>query len=220
MHKDKIILFVTEDMSISSRLKELVKESGYHTIVTPVFNDASEADLILCDYLLLPEKFFSEDFFNQTDLIVLFDSFEEEAIVQVLNRGVSAYLLRPITSRVLDAVIRAFLRYKTTFEHTIPETLVFGDRTFHVLNLTIDSPEGTIHLTPSEAGILKHLLMHRGHLCLRKHLLKEVKGNVQTIVPRNVDVHIASLRKKLGPYKSKIMTVRGVGYLFSTEEAL
>lgn len=62
--------------------------------------------------------------------------------------------------------------------------------------------------------------MNRGQLCLRKHLLEEIKGNTKEIIARNVDVHIASLRKKLGPYGSKISTIRGVGYLFSENDNL
>ena len=82
----------------------------------------------------------------------------------------------------------------------------------------VETPGGTIHLTPSESGILKRLLLNKGHLCLRKHLLEEIKNHAKAIVARNVDVHIASLRKKLGVYGNRIVTVRGVGYLFSDDE--
>ncbi|MEF9496813.1 response regulator transcription factor [Chlamydia sp. 04-14] len=220
MLTDKIILFVTEDSNISLQMKEFAQNVEYKIIVSSALTDASEADLIFCEYLLLPEVMFANKIPSETDLVVLFDVFEEEAIVKILNNGASGYLLRPITVKVLDAVIRAFLRNHHHFEHAIPESISFGDRTFHLLSLSIDSPQGTIHLTPSEAGILKKLLMNRGQLCLRKHLLEEIKGNTKEIIARNVDVHIASLRKKLGPYGSKISTIRGVGYLFSENDNL
>ncbi|BAE80777.1 two-component system regulator llrA [Chlamydia felis Fe/C-56] len=219
MLTDKIILFVTEDSNISLQLKEFAQTVEYKIVISSALTDESEADLIFCEYLLLPEVTFSNKIPFETDLVVLFDAFEEEAIVKVLNNGASGYLLRPITVKVIDAVIRAFLRHHH-FEHAIPESISFGDRTFHLLNLSIDSPQGTVHLTPSEAGILKKLLMNRGMLCLRKHLLEEIKGNTKEIIARNVDVHIASLRKKLGPYGSKISTIRGVGYLFSENDNL
>ncbi|CAG9046200.1 Atypical response regulator protein ChxR [Chlamydia abortus] len=220
MLTDKIILFVTEDSSISVQLKEFAQNVEYNIVNSSTLTDTPEADFIFCEYLLLPESIFSSKISSETDLVVLFDAFEEEAIVKILNNGASGYLLRPITVKVIDAVIRAFLRNHHHFEHAIPESISFGDRTFHLLHLSIDSPQGTIHLTPSEAGILKKLLMNRGQLCLRKHLLEEIKGNTKEIIARNVDVHIASLRKKLGPYGSKISTIRGVGYLFSENDHL
>ncbi|WP_375793770.1 response regulator transcription factor [Chlamydia sp. 12-01] len=220
MLTDKIILFVTEDSSISLQLKEFAQNIEYRIVISSALTDTSEADLIFCEYLLLPEVMFSNKIPSGIDLVVLFDIFEEEAIVKILNNGASGYLLRPITVKVIDAVIRAFLRNHHHFEHAIPESISFGDRIFHLLSLSIDSPQGTVHLTPSEAGILKRLLMNRGQLCLRKHLLEEIKGNTKEIIARNVDVHIASLRKKLGPYGSKISTIRGVGYLFSENDNL
>lgn len=218
---DKIILFVTEDLSLSSQLKDLASQrSDYQILVSPVFPTSFESVAIFCEYLLLPEQIFSPGIFPEEDLIVLFDTFQEEAITKVLNQGATGYLLRPITAKVLDAVIRAFLRQHEVLEHSIPDTMTFGDHTFRVLNLVIESPEGSVYLTPSEAGILKKLLINRGHLCLRKNLLAEIKGNTKEIIARNVDVHIASLRKKLGPYGSKIVTIRGVGYLFSDNDSI
>lgn len=218
MTQDKSILFTTEDFHLSSQLKELSSQSGYHVTSSTLFKDSEEDDLIFCDYLLLPEAVFTDDFTFKSDVFVLFDMFEEQSIIKVLNRGASGYLLRPITAKVLDAVIQSFLRYHNTLAHSIPESISFGDCIFHVFHSTIESSKGKVHLTPSEAGILKRLLMNRGHLCLRKHLLGEIKSNAKEIVARNVDVHIASLRKKLGPYGSKIATVRGVGYLFAKND--
>ncbi|SPN73865.1 Response regulator ArlR,DNA-binding transcriptional regulator BasR,phosphate regulon transcriptional regulatory protein PhoB,Transcriptional regulatory protein, C terminal [Chlamydia serpentis] len=217
---DKRILFVTEDFNLSSKLKDLASErSDYQIIISPTFTTSFEVILILCEYLLLPEVLFSNGTFQEENFIVLFDTFEEEAIAKVLNQGASGYLLRPITAKVLDAVILAILREHQAIEHSFPDTIAFGDHTFRVTNLMIDSPQGKVYLTPSEAGILKKLLLNRGQLCLRKNLLAEIKGNTKEIIARNVDVHIASLRKKLGPYGSKIVTVRGVGYLFSIDDS-
>ncbi|ANH78553.1 transcriptional regulator [Candidatus Chlamydia sanziniae] len=215
---NKTVLFITEDHDLSLQLKNLAETSGYKIKVSSVLIEPSEAGLAFGEYLLLSEATGIQSLPKDLEIIVLFDSFEEQAIVDILNRGASGYLLRPITANILDAVIRALFRQHESLEHTFPEILNFGDRVFRVLNLTIESPEGKIFLTPSEAGILKKLLMNRGHLCLRKNLLEEIKGNTKEIILRNVDVHIASLRKKLGPYGFKISTIRGVGYLFLNED--
>jgi two-component system alkaline phosphatase synthesis response regulator PhoP len=59
--------------------------------------------------------------------------------------------------------------------------------------------------------------MNRGKVLTRNQLLDDVQNNDAFIVDRNIDVHIAALRKKLGPNFNMIDTVRGVGYRFDDE---
>ena len=75
-----------------------------------------------------------------------------------------------------------------------------------------------ITLTLSEFGILKRLLMSKGKVLTRNQLLDDLQNSDAFVVDRNIDVHIASLRKKLGPNFNWIETVRGVGYRFLEEE--
>ncbi|WP_201456488.1 response regulator transcription factor [Chlamydia sp. 17-3921] len=221
MSMSKTILLVTEDNKLSSQLKDLCSQrSEYQLIVSSSFSQETPAIIIFCEYLQLPKDIFSNEYASKADTIVLFDFFQEDSIIEVLNLGAKGYLLRPFTAKILDAFILASLRHHLSLKHVIPETLNFGDRIFHVLNLTIDYPGGKTLLTPSEAGILKKLLINRGQLCSRKDLLEEIKGNIKEIISRNIDVHIASLRKKLGFYGTKISTVRGVGYLFAADDSL
>ncbi len=217
--QDKQILLVTEDYELASQIREIsARNPEYRITSASSLKDYAHYNLIFCDYLLLPDAVFSNEFSFSNDVIVLFDIFEESSILHVLDCGTIGYILKPITAKILDALIRSFLRKYSSKELAIPEVFTFGDHTFHVLNLFIEHPGGKIHLTPSEAGILTRLLVNRGRLCLRKQLLDEIKSNNKGIVARNVDVHIASLRKKLGPYGDKISTVRGVGYLFTKDE--
>ncbi|WP_038500996.1 winged helix-turn-helix transcriptional regulator [Chlamydia avium] len=217
MITDKTILFVTQNNNIPLELKEFShSEFKYQVITSSEFVLNVKSDLIFFDQTLIPEQDW-QFLPSQGNYFVLFNSFEEEKIIQILNQGAQGYILYPVTARVIDAIIRSFLRQNNS-KHTIPEYIVFGNCTFYLLNLTINTPEETIHLTPSEAGILKQLLMNRGRPCLRKHLLEEIKDNSQEIISRNVDVHIASLRKKLGAYGSKISTIRGIGYVFSDDD--
>ena len=75
-----------------------------------------------------------------------------------------------------------------------------------------------ITLTLSEFGILSRLVQNQGHVLSRNQLLDEIQTTDSFIVDRNIDVHIASLRKKLGPDFSWIETVRGVGYRFKADD--
>ena len=71
-----------------------------------------------------------------------------------------------------------------------------------------------INLTLSEFGILKRLLINKGKVLSRNERLADLSSEDSLIVDRNIDVHVASLRKKLGSKSDFIETVRGVGYRF------
>jgi DNA-binding response OmpR family regulator len=75
-----------------------------------------------------------------------------------------------------------------------------------------------IPLTLSEFGILKRLVSHAGKVLSRDQLLEDLQNDGAFVVDRNIDVHIAALRKKLGPSFDGIETVRGVGYRFKDLE--
>lgn len=75
-----------------------------------------------------------------------------------------------------------------------------------------------ITLTLSEFGILKRLVMNKGKVLTRNQLLDDIQNSDAFVVDRNIDVHIASLRKKMGPNFNWIETVRGVGYRFLEDE--
>ena len=72
--------------------------------------------------------------------------------------------------------------------------------------------ERTIPMTLSEFGILRRLAANQGKVLTRNQLLDDVQNDDAFIVDRNIDVHIAAIRKKLGPNFKWIETVRGVGY--------
>ena len=72
-----------------------------------------------------------------------------------------------------------------------------------------------LHLGPTEYRLLEHFLAHPRRVFSREQLLDAVWGRDIHVELRTVDVHIRSLRQKLGPAAESIETVRGVGYRFS-----
>jgi two-component system phosphate regulon response regulator PhoB len=69
-------------------------------------------------------------------------------------------------------------------------------------------------LTATEFKLLHHMAQRPGRVFTRDHLINAVRGSDAVVTDRTVDVHIASLRKKLGDCGDIIETVRGVGYRF------
>ncbi|MCB1081813.1 MAG: response regulator transcription factor, partial [Chlamydiia bacterium] len=112
----------------------------------------------------------------------------------------------------IKAVLR---RGKETEKPT--KLLAFGDFTLDVHRYLLKKKGDPVTITLSEFGILKRLLLNKGKVLTRNQLLDDIHNDDAFIVDRNIDVHIAALRKKLGPNFDWIETVRGVGYRLREE---
>ncbi len=73
----------------------------------------------------------------------------------------------------------------------------------------------TVHLTPREYKILLELLQAPGRPVTRDRLMEVAWPAASDVKPRTIDVHIASLRKKLGPFKNYIRSIQSTGYIIS-----
>ena len=80
--------------------------------------------------------------------------------------------------------------------------------------VTIDGDE--IVLTRTEFNLLHLLLANRGQIFSRQQLMETIWSDV-VVSDRTVDVNIARLRKKLGPYAQNIANRQGLGYYFDGE---
>ena len=74
--------------------------------------------------------------------------------------------------------------------------------------------ERPLDLTPSEFGLLESLIRQPGRVFSRAELIDSALGGDSLVLERTIDVHIRSLRKKLGPHAVLVETVRGIGYRF------
>jgi two-component system phosphate regulon response regulator PhoB len=66
----------------------------------------------------------------------------------------------------------------------------------------------------TEFKLLHFLASNPGRAFTRNELLNAMVGQEAIIIDRNVDVHVATLRKKLGGFGAHILTIRGLGYKF------
>ena len=74
-----------------------------------------------------------------------------------------------------------------------------------------------LELTATEMRLLHFLSCHPGRVFTRDHIVARAIGNNVIVTDRNIDVHVRSIRKKLGEHIDCIETVRGVGYRFREE---
>ena len=130
--------------------------------------------------------------------------------VQCLDLGADDYLAKPFGMMEMVSRIRAVLR-RTAPRQSVTQ-LSLGNLRMELDSHTVFAGDTRITLTLKEFELLRLFLSSPGRAFSREHLLEQVWGTDYMGESRTVDVHIGTLRTKLGPCGDYIRTVRGVGY--------
>ena len=128
-----------------------------------------------------------------------------------LDSGADDYLAKPFGMMELMARVKALLRRSVRQEEQAGQYSL-GRLTLNIAEHTVKVDGENITLTLKEFELLQLLLEHKGMVFSRDQLLNRVWGYAFDGENRTVDVHIRTLRQKLGPCGDYIETVRGVGY--------
>jgi len=139
-----------------------------------------------------------------------------------LEMGADDYLPKPFNPREMVARIRAIQRRADQGAARSPEAtnrrvLAVGDVVLDPSIRTVEREGQTVQLTSAEFSLLEALLTRAGRAVAREDLSQQVLGRPLSAMDRSIDVHISSLRRKLGSTVTgveRIQTVRGVGYLY------
>ena len=146
-------------------------------------------------------------------IIMLTAKAEEADVVTGLELGADDYVIKPFSPRVLTARVKAVLRRKLLPQGG-EETLRFGTLLIQPEKHSVRVQNDPVELTATEFKLLHLLAQRPGWVFNRDQIVDSVKGSDTAVTSRSVDVHIVSLRRKLGSYGPCIETVRGVGYRF------
>ena len=218
-----MIFFVEDDNSIRELVQYTLNNAGYET---KGFEKPSEfwraideetPNLILLD-IMLPEesgldilkKLRSASATSKTPIMMLTAKGTEYDKVIGLDYGADDYLPKPFGMMELIARVKALLRRAEPGikeqNYQVGELLVSPSK--HVVKV-----EGRdVTLTFKEFELLDLLIENKGIVFTRDQLLTKIWGYAFDGESRTVDVHIRSLRQKLGPCGPLIETVRGIGY--------
>lgn len=232
MSQKKRILLIEDEEDIAALIKLQAELSGYklHVEVDGINGyraiEREKPDLVILDIMLPGEngldvcrRMKSNADLKNIPVIILSAKGEELDVVLGLELGADDYVHKPFSPKVLFSRIKAILRRGK--EPDKPVKMVrFDDFILEIDRYVLRKGEKVIPLTLSEFGILRRLVSNRGKVLTRNQLLDDINNDDAFIVDRNIDVHIASLRKKLGPTFGWIETVRGVGYRFREEPSL
>ena len=178
-----------------------------------------EPELILLDIMLPGEggieilkRLRNQRATEEIPVIILTAKNTEYDRVEGLDAGADDYISKPFGMMELVARVRAVLRRRSsgskTSEYSWRELYVCRDR--HEVKVN----EEEIALTYKEFMLLLLLIDNRGIVMSRETLLEKIWGLGAERENRTLDVHIRTLRAKLGPAGMYIQTVRGVGYRF------
>lgn len=208
------VLVVEDDPAISGPLVEGLVRNGFEVdhvaYASQVVAAAADADVVILD-LGLPDGDGLEvlrELRRTSDVPVIIATARGEETDRIvgLELGSDDYVVKPFSVRELAARVRAISRRRRN-EPTVGGGRVMVDRTRHVA--TVDGEE--IDLTAKEFDLLAVLAEEPGRAVSRQELFSRVWDPVWIGTGKTLDVHIATLRKKLGD-PSLVETVRGVGY--------
>jgi len=140
-----------------------------------------------------------------------------------LELGADDYLAKPCNPRVLVARVRAILRRAESAgapgeQEDAPPAIKLGDIEMHPGTRRVLLRGQTVALTSTEYSVLETLLREAGRVVSKANLSEQALGRKLTRYDRSLDMHVVSLRKKLGPLdggEERIKTVRGVGYQYT-----
>ncbi len=226
------VLLIEDEEDIASLIKLQAELAGYKIHVEYdglngyVAVEKEKPDLVILDIMLpglngldVCRKIKTNPDLKDIPVIMISAKSEELDVVLGLELGADDYVSKPFSTKVLLSRIKAVLRRS---QQPVKQAKVtqFGDFTMEADRYILKKKDKSISLTLSEFGILRRLVLNRGKVLTRNQLLDDVQNEEAFIIDRNIDVHIASLRKKLGPHFEGIETVRGVGYRFKDEDEL
>lgn len=226
------ILVVEDDTRIQELLHYNLTRAGFSVVSAYSAEEALSflsqrpIDIVILDLMLpgMDGLTFCRRLKSQPDtanipVIMLTARGEDQDIVTGLETGADDYIPKPFSPKVLIARIRAVLRRKTPDKEQDEECYSVGEITIDRSRREVRVRDRSIQLTRTEFEILDILASRAGRVLSRTEIAELVHGEPFVTTDRAVDVHIASLRKKLGEAGKMVETVRGVGYRIQPHQA-
>jgi DNA-binding response OmpR family regulator len=221
------ILVVEDEPDLLDLVVWNLRKEGFRTVRAETGEQAlalardERPDLVLLD-LMMPgldglevcRRLRSQDDTKSIPIVMVTARAEEGDAVVGLALGADDYVKKPFGVAELLARVRAVLRRTSPAPDAAPRPLRVDDLEVDVARHEVRLRGKDVEATPTELRLLHHLVRNRGRVFSRAQLLDRAVGTDVGVVERNVDVHVAMLRKKLADYGDRIVTVRGVGYKF------
>lgn len=222
MKQKKLVYIVEDDISIRELEAYALKNSDFDVVgfdkSKPFFKELENKTpaIIILDIMLpeddglkILEKIRSTPVYSRIPVIMVTAKTSEIDAVKGLDMGADDYITKPFGVMELISRVKAVLRRTNTIPDEILEyKQITIDNTKH----TVYTNGNCVELTYKEYEILRLLIANKGIVLTRDRLMESIWGYDFEQGNRTVDVHIQSLRKKLGDSGEYIKTIRNVGY--------
>lgn len=222
-----LIYIVEDDPSIQEIEMIALKNSNYEV---EAFDRASTfyekieesvPDLVLLDIMLPDEdgykvvrKIRSNPKTKRLPVMMITAKTTEMDMVKGLDDGADDYIRKPFSVMELLSRVKALLR-RTQEEK--PEQLEVGAIIMNDERHVVTAEGMQVDLTFKEYELLRYLMMNQDVVLTRDAIMRSVWGTDFKGESRTVDMHIKTLRQKLGDCGRQIRTIRGVGYTISKD---
>ena len=215
-----LVLVVEDDTPVRNLITTTLKTHEYRYLSTQNGTSAvmetlsHNPDIVLLD-LGLPDMDGVEIIqkirsWSNMPIIVISARTEDSDKIGALDAGADDYLTKPFGVMELLARVRALLR--RTQEETPSAVMTLGDVTLDRESHRVTAGGQEVALTHMEFELLAFLMAHAGKAVTREVLLDDVWGIAYSGDTRTIDVHVRTLRQKLGDSGRLITTIRNVGY--------
>ncbi len=196
--------FKAKGFSKAEELYEALKEKTPHLFLLDIMLEGDDGYTILQELRKREET-------RETPVIMLTAKSSEYDKVKGLDMGADDYITKPFGVMELISRVKAVLR---RFPQEVEESvhLSLGEIFMDLEKRMVYVDDVPVELTYKEFELLSYLLYNRDIVLTRTKLMAEIWGFSYQGESRTVDVHIRSLRQKLGDAGKYIQTVRNVGY--------
>ena len=223
------ILVVDDEDKIRDIIKKYANFEGYSVTEAANGMEAVEKcqnhkfDIIIMD-IMMPEL----DGFSacreirktsDTPVIMLSARGEEYDRIHGFELGIDDYVIKPFSPRELMMRVDAIMKRSKGSMKQENEVFEQGSLAIDFTARTVCVDGERLSLSPKEYDLLFYLVKNRGIALARERLITEVWGYDFYGDDRTLDTHIKLLRKSLGDCSRYIVTLRGVGYRFETDQA-
>ena len=221
------ILAIDDDESILRLIKNSLERSEFEVTTRREVSNIDICsfigfDLILLDIMLpgmdgleLLSKLKASPKNRDIPVIMLTAKGSEYDKVKALDAGADDYVTKPFGMMELISRIKAVLRRTQKDAQDPQDVIVLGDIEMNTKKHEVTADGEVVTLTLKEYELLKRLMKNPNIVMTRDCLLEDIWGYDFDGETRTVDVHVRTLRQKLGKSGEKIETVRGVGYRMS-----
>ena len=218
------LIYIVEDDESIREIEEFALKNAGHKVLG--FSDARSffkkiddivPDLCLLDIMLPDEsgneivrKLRKNGDTKRIPVIMVTAKTTELDLVKGIEDGADDYIKKPFSVMELISRVKALLR------RTEPEEIKVLTLDELVLNNNkheVTIADNTVELTFKEYELLQYLLINKGIVLARDTIMDHIWGMAYEGESRTLDMHIKTLRQKLGDYGSRIRTIRNVGYV-------